>query len=31
VAMSVQNVIGGNAGNRPDHVINGLFTDFIGG
>lgn len=31
VAMSVQNVIGGNAGNRPNHVINGLFTDFIGG
>lgn len=31
VAMSVQNVIGGNVGNRSDHVINGLFTDFIGG
>lgn len=31
VAMSVKNVIGGNVGNRPDHVIDGLFTDFIGG
>lgn len=31
VAFSDKNIIGGNLGNRSDHKVNGLFTDFIGG